>query len=87
MGDMLSLGRVLAILDDEEWETAISGLQFAIDYVERREGDIESLQHPKMVLAKMKRYRRDDTWPPFSRPTCDDALADNVEHNTDREKS
>jgi hypothetical protein len=83
MGDMLSLGRVLAIFDDQEWETAISGLQFAIDYVDRREGDIASLQHAKDVLAKMKRYRRSDTWPPFCLPDGSNNADSDSQHGTD----
>ena len=85
MGDMLSLGRVLAIFDDQEWETAISGLQFAIDYVDRRKGDIDSLQHAKEVLAKMKRYRRSDAWPPFSLPDCSTNADSDSQPDTDYE--
>lgn len=76
MGKLFSMGRVHAILDDEEWETAISGLQFAIDFVEKRDGDIESLQSPKAILAKMKRFRRRDSWPPFPQPEHADGAQD-----------
>jgi hypothetical protein len=62
-------GKRLVILEEDEFQTAISALRFAIGFVLEREGKTPDIQRSLRILAKMKKcYRIAEDEPPAGQP-------------------